>query len=102
MMPGHSSLEEAPNDPNEKDHEGLIAEVAKVAGVQAKSHAKRRHALLRQSLEAKTTSFIEHAPAYKTGILLASRQMKGDVTSCPLDLALLPVMTHPHMMRVEE
>lgn len=101
-MPRRSSLDEAPNDSDDKDHEGLIAEFAEVAEVQANSHAKRRHALLRQSLEAKTTGFIEHPLAYKTGILLASRQMKGDVTSCPLNLALLLVMTHPHMMRVEE
>ncbi|KEQ80407.1 hypothetical protein M438DRAFT_358856 [Aureobasidium pullulans EXF-150] len=101
-MPGRSSLDEAPSDPDDKDHEGLIAEVAEVAGVQAKSHAKRRHALLQQSLEGKTSSLIEQALAYKTGILLASRQMKSDVTSCPLNLALLLVMTHPHMMRVEE
>lgn len=102
MMPGRSSLDEAPSDPDDKDHEVLIAEVAKVAGVQAKSHAKRGHALLQQSLEGKTTSLIEQALAYKTGIILASRQMKGDVTSCPLNLALLLVMTHPHLMCVEE
>lgn len=40
MMPRRSSLDEAPNDPDDKDHESLVAEVAEVAGVQAKSHVE--------------------------------------------------------------
>lgn len=101
-MPGRSSLDEASSDPDDKDHEGLIAEVTKVAGVQAESHVKGRHPVLRLTLEAKTTSFIEHPLAQRTGILFAIRQMNGDVTTCRLNVTLFLAMTYSHMMRVEE